>query len=84
MVAAKASACSPCQERALPASAGPHVVGGPVRDPAADRDGPFGWGLPMTDGSIIRLLMSGVALRLPGHFSSPPVDAFATGYEPSW
>src|SRR5688500_14580702 len=41
---------------------GGEPAGGPVRDPGADRDGRFGWGLPMADGSIVRLLMPGVEL----------------------
>ena len=40
------------------------LAGDPVRDPAADRDGRFGWDLPMSDGRSIRLLMPGAALPL--------------------
>jgi len=36
--------------------------GDPVRDPAADRDGRFGWDLPFSDGSRLRLLMPGAEL----------------------
>ncbi|MEV4640658.1 hypothetical protein AB0J80_25270 [Actinoplanes sp. NPDC049548] len=38
------------------------LAGDPVRDPAADRDGRFGWDLPFSDGSRLRLLMPGVEL----------------------
>ncbi|MFC4066707.1 hypothetical protein [Actinoplanes subglobosus] len=38
--------------------------GEPVRDPAADRDGRYGWNLHYTDNHIIRLLIPGVALPL--------------------
>lgn len=44
------------------AARGTELAGAPVRDPAADRDGRFGWDLPLTDGSIVRLLMPGVDL----------------------
>ncbi|MEV4703053.1 hypothetical protein [Actinoplanes sp. NPDC049316] len=36
------------------------LTGEPARDPAADRDGRFGWDLPFTDGSRLRLLLPGV------------------------
>ncbi|MBM2618390.1 hypothetical protein JIG36_22785 [Actinoplanes sp. LDG1-06] len=36
--------------------------GEPVRDPGADRDGRFGWDLPMSDGRVVRLLMPGAEL----------------------
>ncbi|WP_199512187.1 hypothetical protein [Nucisporomicrobium flavum] len=35
-------------------------VGTPERDHGADRDGRFGWNLPMGDGTVVRLLMPGV------------------------
>jgi hypothetical protein len=35
------------------------LTGEPVRDPAADRDGRFGWDLPFSDGTLLRLLMPG-------------------------
>lgn len=38
------------------------IAGDPVRDPAADRDGRYGWDLPYTDGRIVRLLIPGVPL----------------------
>ncbi|MFI7598283.1 hypothetical protein [Actinoplanes sp. NPDC049681] len=38
------------------------LAGDPGRDPAADRDGRFGWDLSMADGSVVRLLMPGVEL----------------------
>ncbi|MEU7906355.1 hypothetical protein [Actinoplanes sp. NPDC049118] len=38
------------------------VLGEPVRDPAADRDGRYGWDLPAADGTVVRLLMPGVEL----------------------
>jgi hypothetical protein len=41
---------------------GGQLAGDPVRDPAADRDGRFGWDLPQADGSVTRLLMPGVEL----------------------
>ncbi|MEV8508355.1 hypothetical protein AB0368_26535 [Actinoplanes sp. NPDC051475] len=41
---------------------GGELAGDPIRDPAADRDGRFGWDLPRPDGSITRLLMPGVEL----------------------
>jgi hypothetical protein len=41
---------------------GAELAGDPVRDPAADRDGRYGWDLPMADGSVVRLLMPGVEL----------------------
>jgi hypothetical protein len=41
---------------------GAPLAGDPVRDPAADRDGRFGWDLPASDGSTIRLLMPGTDL----------------------
>ena len=41
-----------------------HLDGTPVRDPGADRDGRFGWDLPLSDGRTVRLLMPGVSLTL--------------------
>jgi hypothetical protein len=41
---------------------GAQFAGDPVRDPAADRDGRYGWDLPMVDGSMVRLLMPGAEL----------------------
>jgi hypothetical protein len=41
---------------------GAPLAGDPVRDPSADRDGRFGWDLPMAGGSVTRLLMPGVEL----------------------
>ncbi|GAA0579988.1 hypothetical protein GCM10010172_76200 [Paractinoplanes ferrugineus] len=38
------------------------LTGDPRRDPAADRDGRFGWDLPFDDGRVVRLLMPGVEL----------------------
>lgn len=35
------------------------LAGEPVRDPAADRDGRYGWTLHFTDGRQMRLLMPG-------------------------
>lgn len=35
------------------------LTGDPVRDPAADRDGRYGWTLHFTDGHQLRLLMPG-------------------------
>ncbi|GAB2600773.1 hypothetical protein Aab01nite_64720 [Paractinoplanes abujensis] len=40
------------------------LTGEPVRDPGADRDGRFGWDLPLSDGRAVRLLMPGVDLAL--------------------
>jgi hypothetical protein len=40
------------------------LSGDPIRDPAADRDGRFGWDLPYSDGRVVRLLMPGVELTL--------------------
>jgi hypothetical protein len=37
--------------------------GDPVRDPAADRDGRFGWDLPLSDGRVVRVLMPGAELN---------------------
>ncbi|MCY1139925.1 hypothetical protein OWR29_18130 [Actinoplanes sp. Pm04-4] len=39
-----------------------HLAGDPVRDPQADRDGRFGWDLPLSDGRVVRLLMPGADL----------------------
>ncbi|WP_249999286.1 hypothetical protein [Actinoplanes sp. M2I2] len=39
-----------------------HLAGDPVRDPRADRDGRFGWDLPMSDGRAVRLLLPGAEL----------------------
>jgi hypothetical protein len=39
-----------------------HLAGDPVRDPQADRDGRFGWDLPLSDGRAVRLLMPGADL----------------------
>ena len=41
-----------------------HLDGEPIRDPRADRDGRFGWDLPLSDGRQVRLLMPGVELGL--------------------
>jgi hypothetical protein len=41
---------------------GGQLDGEAVRDPAADRDGRFGWNLPMTGERVTRLLMPGVEL----------------------
>lgn len=41
---------------------GAELASDPVRDPAADRDGRFGWDLPMADGTVVRLLMPGAEL----------------------
>jgi hypothetical protein len=38
------------------------IAGDPVRDPAADRDGRYGWDLPYSDGRVVRLLIPGVPL----------------------
>jgi hypothetical protein len=38
------------------------LTGPPGRDPAADRDGRYGWDLPVSDGHLVRLLMPGVEL----------------------
>ena len=38
------------------------LTGEPVRDPAADRDGRFGWDLPFSDGTRLRLLLPGTGL----------------------
>ena len=35
------------------------LTGAPVRDPAADRDGRYGWTLHFSDGHQLRLLMPG-------------------------
>ncbi|OJF15416.1 hypothetical protein [Couchioplanes caeruleus] len=40
------------------------LTGDPVRDPAADRDGRYGWDLPLSDGRVVRLLMPGVRVEL--------------------
>ena len=40
------------------------LSGDPIRDPRADRDGRFGWDLPLSDGRTVRLLMPGVGLTL--------------------
>ncbi|GGQ84764.1 hypothetical protein [Couchioplanes azureus] len=40
------------------------ITGEAKRDPAADRDGRFGWDLPLTDGRIVRLLLPGVPVEL--------------------
>ncbi len=41
---------------------GGQLAGEPVRDPAADRDGRYGWDLAMPDGTVVRLLMPGAEL----------------------
>jgi hypothetical protein len=41
---------------------GAALTGPAVRDRTADRDGRFGWDLPMADESIVRLLVPGVEL----------------------
>jgi hypothetical protein len=41
---------------------GAELAGDPVRDPAADRDGRYGWDLPMADEAVVRLLIPGVEL----------------------
>ena len=38
------------------------LSGDPVRDPAADRDGRFGWDLPLSDGRTVRVLIPGTDL----------------------
>ncbi len=38
------------------------LTGEAVRDPAADRDGRYGWDLPVSDGHVLRLLMPGADL----------------------
>ncbi len=38
------------------------LTGEAVRDPAADRDGRYGWDLPIADGRVTRLLIPGVDL----------------------
>ncbi|GAB1645352.1 hypothetical protein KRMM14A1259_57750 [Krasilnikovia sp. MM14-A1259] len=38
------------------------VLGEAVRDPAADRNGRYGWDVPAADGTVVRMLMSGVEL----------------------
>jgi hypothetical protein len=37
--------------------------GNPVRDPAADRDGRFGWDLPLSDGQVVPVLIPGAELK---------------------
>jgi hypothetical protein len=44
------------------AKRGAAFAGEPTRDPSADRDGRYGWDLPMADDTIVRLLMPGVEL----------------------
>lgn len=39
------------------------LAGGPVRDPAADRDGRCGWELPFSDGRMVQVRMPGAALE---------------------
>lgn len=38
------------------------LTGEPVRYREADRDGRFGWEVPMSDGRVVRLLTPGVEL----------------------
>lgn len=38
------------------------LAGEPLRDAAADRDGRYGWNLPLSDGRTIQVLMPGVPL----------------------
>ncbi|GAB1692606.1 hypothetical protein [Krasilnikovia sp. M28-CT-15] len=38
------------------------ALGEPVRNPAADRDGRYGWDVPAADGMVVRLLMPGVLM----------------------
>ena len=40
------------------------LAGDPVRNPAADRDGRYGWDLPLSDGSTVQLLIPGVPLTV--------------------
>ncbi len=52
------------RQRAAQIGAGPvtrtaDLTGEPVRDPAADRDGRYGWTLAFTDGHQLRMLMPG-------------------------
>lgn len=59
---------------------GARFAGDPVRDPAADRDGRYGWDLPMADGSVTRLLMPGAELtRIQGLGASAPVVLYVCG-----
>ncbi len=39
------------------------LAGDPLRNPAADRDGRYGWDLPLTNGSTVHLLIPGVPLE---------------------
>ncbi|MFC3386855.1 hypothetical protein ACFOHP_33600 [Couchioplanes caeruleus subsp. azureus] len=39
------------------------ISGEPTRDPAADRDGRYGWDLRLSDGRVVRLLMPGVRVE---------------------
>ena len=39
------------------------LTGDPVRNPTGDRDGWYGWDLPLTDGSTVQLLVPGVPLE---------------------
>lgn len=38
------------------------IDGGPVRKPDADRDGWFGWVLPISDGTTVQIRIPGVEL----------------------
>ncbi|AGL14290.1 hypothetical protein [Actinoplanes sp. N902-109] len=61
------------------------LSGDPVRDPAADRDGRFGWDLPFSDGSLLRVLMPGVELsRLRDDISAQAPCLYVNGTACWW
>lgn len=52
---------------------GGRLVGAPVRSPGRDRDGRFGWDLPLGAGRIVQLLIPGTELdRVRGLGASAP------------
>jgi len=60
------------------------LAGDAVRDPAADRDGRFGWDLPYSDGRIVRLLMPGAELGLVRDDRTAVAPCLNVNGEPWW
>jgi hypothetical protein len=61
------------------------LTGPPARDPAADRDGRYGWNLAFTDGRQLRLLMPGVELtRLRDDITAAAPCLYLNGHAYWW
>ena len=59
------------------------LAGEPVRTPAADRDGRFGWSIPTADGGAVRLLMPGAELeQVRGDTAAAPCLFLNAGNDP--